>query len=72
MSRPIERTPVVEGEDAERLLASLETGASEEEMAKRIAKAKELRAEMMRPKGFTALAASSAPPPIPPRGASRT
>lgn len=52
MARPIEPTLPLEGEDAARLLAELSTGASSAEMSRRIAKAKDLRAEMMRPKGY--------------------
>jgi hypothetical protein len=35
MARPIEPTPALRGEDAEKLLATLSTGASEAEMQRR-------------------------------------
>jgi hypothetical protein len=45
-------TPVLEGEDAERLLRDLENHASPEEMERRTEAAEKLLAEMTRPKGF--------------------
>jgi len=52
MAYPIESTPPIEGEDAERLAHELSIGASREEMSRRIARARISRAEMMRPKGY--------------------
>lgn len=45
-------TPVLEGEDAERLLRDLEKTCSPDEMALRTLAAERALAEMMRPKGF--------------------
>ena len=50
MARPIEPTPILEGEDAERLLRDLENVCSPEEARRRIEWARAKRAEMMRPK----------------------
>ncbi len=41
MARPIEPTPALQGSDAQRLLASLETGAAESEMRRREEAAKQ-------------------------------
>lgn len=40
MARPIEPTPALRGEDADKLLASLGTGASDAEMRRREAEAR--------------------------------
>jgi hypothetical protein len=48
MARPIEPTPTLHGEDAERLLAELEQVCSPKEAEDRIAWAKRERAKMMR------------------------
>ena len=50
MARPIESTPPLEGQDAERLLASLKTGASNAEMARRAQSARERIDRMTAPK----------------------
>ena len=50
MARPIEPTPPLEGQDAERLLASLKTGASDAEMARRAQSARERIDRMTAPK----------------------
>jgi len=47
MARPIEPTPVVEGEHAERLLEQLEDVCSPEEAARRIAAARKLLAKVL-------------------------
>ena len=47
MARPIEPTPALEGQDAERLLASLKSGASDSEMAQRADSARKRVAQMM-------------------------
>jgi hypothetical protein len=52
MARPIEPTPTLEGEDAERLLESLEHTASPEEIARRRERARAFVAEVTRPKGL--------------------
>jgi hypothetical protein len=44
MARPIQATPVLKGEDAERLLDSLKDIASEEEIASRMKAAREFLA----------------------------
>lgn len=51
MARPIEPTPTVTGEDAERLLASLQEHATESEMRERREEAARWLAEVRRPKG---------------------
>lgn len=56
MARPIESTPVLYGEDAERLLEELKDCCSPEEMERRIAVSKKRLAEMMRPKGYPKIA----------------
>lgn len=50
MARPIEATPTLYDQDAERLLADLEDVCTPEEAMRRIQQAKKQRAEMMRPK----------------------
>lgn len=50
MARPIEPTPPIVGEDAERLLAQLEQVAPPEEVARRIEEAERFLAEVMSPK----------------------
>jgi hypothetical protein len=50
MARPIEPTPVLEGEDAERLLRDLENTCTPEEAKRRVQKARGFLAEIMRPK----------------------
>jgi hypothetical protein len=50
MASPIDATPTLKGADARRLLAELENVCSPEEAARRIERARSLRAEMMRPK----------------------
>jgi hypothetical protein len=50
MARPIEATPTLEGEDAERLLRDLADVCSPEEARRRIKYAREQLAEMTRPK----------------------
>lgn len=50
MARPIEPTPVLEGEDAERLLRDLERTCTPEEAKRRVEKARGFLAEIMRPK----------------------
>ena len=50
MARPIESTPVLEGEDAERLLRDLENVCSPEEAKRRMEWAQVQLADMMRPK----------------------
>ncbi len=52
MARPIEPTPPLEGEDAERLLADLERGCSEEERKRRQEWAITKLAQLFQPKGF--------------------
>lgn len=51
MARPIEPTPPLTGEDAERLLADLMHTCSVEEAQRRIDMAKQKLAIMMTPKG---------------------
>lgn len=46
MARPIEPTPPVTGQDAERLLESLDTGASPAEMRERADRAQRVLASM--------------------------
>lgn len=50
MASPIEATPTLRGEDARRLIESLENRCSNEEAERRMAWAKKAMAEMMRPK----------------------
>lgn len=50
MASPIEATPTLKGADAQRLLRDLEDVCSPEEAARRIERARAVRAEMMRPK----------------------
>jgi hypothetical protein len=47
MARPIEPTPVLEGEDAERLLAELERVCTPDEAERRVAAARKLLAKVM-------------------------
>ena len=63
MARPIEPTPTLEGQDAERVLKSLESTAPPEEIARRRAQAREFVASVTRPKGLR--------PPTPPKDADR-
>lgn len=49
MARPIEPTPVLEGEDAERLLRDLESTCTPEEAKLRVQKARALLAKVMDP-----------------------
>lgn len=49
MARLIEPTPVIEGEDAERLLEHLENVCSPEEARRRIAAAQKLLAKVLGP-----------------------
>ncbi len=49
MARPIEPTPVLDGEDAERLLRELETTCTPDEAKRRVQKARELLAKVMVP-----------------------
>ena len=51
MARPIQPTPVLEGEDAERLLEELERVCSPEEAECRVAAARKLLAKVVVPKG---------------------
>lgn len=57
MARPIEPTPVLEGEDAERLLRDLERTCSPEEAKRRVRKARELLAKVMLPAADDTVAA---------------
>ncbi len=50
MASPIEATPTLRGEDARRLIESLENRCSNEEAERRMAWAKKVMAEMTRPK----------------------
>ncbi len=50
MASPIESTPPVDGEDAERLLEQLANVASPEEIARRKEEARRFLAEVSRPK----------------------
>lgn len=50
MAHPIEPSPIVKGEDARRLLQSLDDRCSNEEAERRMAWAKKALAEMTRPK----------------------
>jgi hypothetical protein len=50
MAKPIEPTPVLEGEDAERLLRELEVVCSPDEAKRRTEWARRELAELMRPK----------------------
>jgi hypothetical protein len=49
MARPIEATPVLEGEDAARLLAELEHVCAPEEAERRVAAARKLLAKVVVP-----------------------
>lgn len=49
MARPIEPTPVLEGEDAERLLRDLEDTCTPEEVKRRVDEARKLLAKVMDP-----------------------
>lgn len=49
MARPIEPTPVLEGEDAERLLEELEHVCAPEEAERRVAAARKLLAKVVLP-----------------------
>ena len=53
MARPIEPTPTLSGDDADRLLADMEKRCSVDEARRRVAAAKIALAEMMRPKVFS-------------------
>ncbi len=46
MARPIEPTPVLHGEDAEKLLLSLDGGASDEEMKRREERARQFCSDL--------------------------
>jgi hypothetical protein len=50
MAKPIESTPTLQGEDAERLLSDLANVCSVEESRRRATYARSTLAEMMRPK----------------------
>jgi hypothetical protein len=50
MARPIEATPVLRGEDARRLVESLDNRCSNAEAERRMAWAQKALAEMTRPK----------------------
>jgi hypothetical protein len=50
MARRIEATPVLRGDDAERLLADLERTVSPKEVARRVAAAERFLAGVTRPK----------------------
>ncbi len=63
MARPIEPTPTLQGEDAERVLKSLESTAPPEEIARRRAQVREFVASVTRPKGLR--------PPTPPKDGER-
>lgn len=49
VARPIEPTPVLEGEDADRLLRDLESTCTPEEAKRRVQKARALLAKVMVP-----------------------
>ena len=49
MARPIEPTPVLEGEDAERLLDQIEIVCTPEETERRVAAARKLLAQVLVP-----------------------
>ena len=51
MARPIEATPVLEGEDAEKLLAGIENVCPPDEAERRVAAARKLLAKVMVPHG---------------------
>ena len=51
MARPIEPTPVLEGEDAARLLEQLEQVCPPDEAERRVAAARKLLAKVMMPNG---------------------
>jgi hypothetical protein len=57
MARPIEPTPVLEGEDAERLLRDLERTCTPEEAKRRVQKARDLLAKVMVPAADDTVAA---------------
>ena len=57
MARPIEPTPVLEGEDAERLLRELEHTCTPEEAKRRVQKARDLLAKVMMPAADDTVAA---------------
>lgn len=57
MARPIEPTPVLEGEDAERLLRDLERTCTPEEAKRRVQKARDLLAKVMLPAADDTVAA---------------
>lgn len=59
MASPIEATTTLRGEDARRLIESLENRCSNEEAERRMAWAKKAMAEMMRPKNTKAAAKMS-------------
>lgn len=50
MAHPIEPTPTLRGEDAQRLIASLDDRCSNQEAERRMAWAKNTLAQMTRPK----------------------
>jgi hypothetical protein len=52
MARPIEPTPVLRGEDAEKLAASIADVASRPEIERRVAGARSFLAEISTPKPF--------------------
>lgn len=54
MARPIEPTSPLTGEDAERLLAALDTGASQEEMRQRGLRAAEVLQDLDAERGIFA------------------
>jgi hypothetical protein len=53
MAKPIQPTPTLRGKDAERLLRDLANVCTPAEAKRRIARARKVRAEMMRPKVAT-------------------
>lgn len=63
MARPIEPTPTLHGEDAKRVLKSLESTASPEEIVRRRARVLEFVTSATRPKGLR--------PPTPTKDAGR-
>lgn len=52
MARPIEPTPTLDGEDADRLLESLDKHANSDEMKKRQRRTKEYLEEIRKPKSL--------------------
>lgn len=52
VAKPIEPTPTLYGEDAEQLLRELKDVCSESEAQRRLKKAEEFLAEVMRPPGW--------------------